>query len=110
MLPTNRALLLILIAAPVMALGTWIPFMEGNAWGYVLFILVMMYLDWRLAGDIKQFELKREHDSKLSLGAENPIRVSLGNRSWRGVSFAVRDEAPESFKIDTRTKIGRAHV
>jgi len=106
MLPTTRALLFLLIAAPIMALGAWIPFMEWIAWGYAIFVLAMMYLDWRIAGDIKQFELTREHDNKLSLGAENPIRVSLRNRSWRGLSFTVRDEAPELFKIEMRTMDG----
>ena len=74
MLPTTRALLLLLIAAPLMALGAWFPFMEWVAWGYALFILSMMYMDWRMAGDIKQFELTREHDNKLSLGAESDPR------------------------------------
>ena len=107
MLPTFRALLLILIAAPIMALGAWIPFMEWVAWSYALFISAVMFIDWRMAGDIQQFELRREHDNKLSLGAENPIRVSLRNRSWRRVSFTVRDEAPEQFKIEQRTMEGQ---
>ncbi len=107
MLPTTRALLLILLTAPLMALGVWIPFMEWAAWGYALFVLAVMFIDWRMAGDIEQFELRREHDNKLSLGAENPIRVSLRNRSWRRVSFTVRDEAPEQFKIETRTIDGQ---
>ena len=106
MLPTTRSLLLILITAPIMALGAWIPFMEWVAWGYALFVISMMYIDWRMAGDIKQFDLTREHDNKLSLGAENPVRVRLRNRSWRGTSFTVRDEAPELFKIETRTMEG----
>jgi uncharacterized protein (DUF58 family) len=107
MLPTTRALLFLLIAAPLMALGVWIPFMEWVAWGYVVFILAIMFMDWRLAGDIQQFELRREHDNKLSLGAENPVRLSLRNRSWRRVSFSVRDEAPEQFKIEARTMEGQ---
>ena len=107
MLPTFRALLLILIAAPIMALGAWIPFMEWVAWGYALFVIAVMFLDWRIAGDIQQFELRREHDNKLSLGAENPIRVRLRNRSWRRVSFTVRDEPPEQFKIEQRTMEGQ---
>src|SRR5574342_603822 len=107
MIPTTRALLLILITAPLMALGAWIPFMEWVAWGYALFVLALIFIDWRLAGDIQQCELRREHDNKLSLGAENPIRVSLRNRSWRRVSFTVRDEAPEQFKIETRTLEGQ---
>src|SRR5678809_1289800 len=107
MLPTTRALLLILIAAPLMALGVWIPFMEWVAWGYVVFILAITFMDWRLAGDIQRFELVREHDNKLSLGAENPVRIRLRNRSWRRVSFTVRDEAPEQFKIEARTMEGQ---
>ena len=81
--------------------------MEWVAWGYALFVISMMYIDWRMAGDIKQFDLTREHDNKLSLGAENPVRVRLRNRSWRGTSFTVRDEAPELFKIETRTMDGQ---
>ena len=107
MLPTNRALLLVLIAAPIMALGAWLPFMEWIAWGYVVIVLSVFFIDWRMAGDIKQFDLTRQHDTKLSLGAENPIRISLRNRSWRGISFTVRDEAPEQFKIETRTLEGQ---
>ena len=108
MLPTTRALLLLLVTASIMVLGAWLPFMEWLAWGYFLFVLAMMYFDWRMAGDIKQFDLVREHDTKLSLGAENPVRISLRNRGWRGVSFTVRDEPPELFKIETRTMNGHA--
>ena len=107
MFPTNRTLLLLLITAPLMALGAWLPFMEWVAWIYALFVIFMMYMDWRTAGEIRQFELMRDHDSKLSLGAENPIRLSLRNRSWRGFRFTVRDEPPEQFKIETRTMEGR---
>ncbi len=84
MLPTTRALLLLLITVPLLALGTWFPFMQWVAWAYALLILAMIYTDWRMAGKITQFDLIRAHDTKLSLGAENPIRLSLRNRSWRG--------------------------
>ena len=103
MLFTNRALFLLLITAPLLALGTWFPFMQWVAWGYALLIATLIYTDWRLAGKITQFDLQREHDNKLSLGAENPVKISLRNRSWRGVDFTVRDEAPEQFKIEART-------
>src|SRR5829696_7644652 len=106
MIPTTRALLFLLSAAPIMALGAWIPFLEWVAWGYALFVLSMMYFDWRMAGDIRQFEVRREHDSKLSLGAENSVRLSLRNRSRRTIQFTIRDEAPELFKIETRTMEG----
>lgn len=82
--------------------------MEWVAWGYVLFVFAMLIFDRRMAGDIKQFELTRAHDNKLSLGAENPIRLELRNRAWRRVHFTVRDEPPELFKIETRTLEGDA--
>jgi uncharacterized protein (DUF58 family) len=103
MLFTTRSLLLLLITAPLLALATWFPFMQWVAWAYALVIFAMIYTDWRMAGKITQFDLMRTHDTKLSLGAENPIRVSLRNRSWSGVNFTLRDEAPEQFKIETRT-------
>jgi uncharacterized protein (DUF58 family) len=106
MLLTTRSLLLLLITAPLLALATWFPFMQWVALAYVLVILAMIYTDWRMAGKISQFDLLRSHDTKLSLGAENPIRVSLRNRSWRGIDFTVRDEAPEQFKIERRTLEG----
>ena len=90
-----------------MALGAIAPFMEWVAWGYFILVLSVMFIDWRMAGKISQFELTREHDNKLSLGAENPIRVNVRNRSWRRVGFRVRDEAPEKFRIETRTMEGQ---
>ena len=56
MLFTTRALLLLLITAPLLALGTWFPFMQWVAWGYALVILAMIYTDWRMAGKISQFD------------------------------------------------------
>jgi len=46
--------------------------MEWIAWGYAIFVLAMIYIDWRMAGDIKQFELMREHDTKLVAGGRKP--------------------------------------
>ena len=103
MIPTTRALLFLLITAPLLALGAWLPFMEWIAWGYAIFVLAMMYFDWRLAGDIGQFDLMRAHDTNLSLGAEKPIRLSIRNLTRRAVSCPVRDEPPEMFKIGRRT-------
>ena len=106
MLPTTRGILVLLLAAPIIALGTWWRGMEWVGWGYALLALVLFVLDWRLAGRVDRFEVGRHHDTKLSLGAENVILVSVRNRSRRGTKFTVRDEAPEAFKIETRTLEG----
>jgi uncharacterized protein (DUF58 family) len=106
MQPTFRGVLVLLIAAPVMALGTWLPRMEWVAWGYAFLAFVMFAVDWRMAGSIMRFDVERGHDQKLSLGAENPIHLNLRNRSRYGAQFWLRDEAPETFRIETRVLNG----
>jgi uncharacterized protein (DUF58 family) len=106
MLPTRRGVLFLLLAAPILALGTWAKAIEWAGWGFAALILAFFAVDWRLAGRVERFELGRAHDSKFSLGAQNPVRLSLRNRSRRAVRFAVRDEAPEAFKIETRLMEG----
>lgn len=99
---TNRGLLLLVIAAPMMVLGTWLPLLEWFAGLYILISLVLLGLDWRLAGDISRFEMTRDHDTKLSLGGENPIHLKLYSRHTRLVTFWLRDEPPDEFEIETR--------
>lgn len=106
MIPTLRGILILLLAAPMLALGTWWRGMEEIGWGYALVVLILFVLDWRLAGRVERFEAARHHDTKLSLGAQNAVIVSVRNRSRRGTRFTVRDEAPEAFQIETRTLEG----
>jgi uncharacterized protein (DUF58 family) len=107
MIPTNYGILILLFAAPMIALGVWLDALEWIGWGYAALVLLLYYLDWRLAGGVERFDVERTHDTKLSLGVDNPVTVSVRNRSRRGTSFTVRDEAPEQFKIETRTLDGK---
>lgn len=102
MFPTLRGVLLLLVAAPVFALGTWVPGLEAVAVLYALLVLALFVLDGRLAGRVDRFEVTRHHDSRLSLGAENPVRVTLRNRSRHTAAIHVRDEPPDAFELDTR--------
>jgi len=99
---TRRALLLLLLAAPFIAAATWLPALEWVAGGYVLLCLLLFAFDWYRARPVREFEVKRAHDSKLSLGADNPIRLAVRNRQRRPVSFQIRDEPPEDFDIRQR--------
>jgi uncharacterized protein (DUF58 family) len=99
---TLRGVLLLLLATPIIAAGTWIPGLGWVALGYVVLALGLFALDWRACGDISHFELRREHDTKLSLGADNPIRLSVRSRRRRLTTFWLRDEPPEAFQIDER--------
>ncbi|MFN8412952.1 MAG: DUF58 domain-containing protein [Anaerolineales bacterium] len=106
MIPSIRGILILLLAAPIIALGSLFRGFEWMGWGYVLLIGALFFIDWRLAGSIDRFEVERHHESKLSLGVQNPVTISVRNRSRRGTSFEVRDEAPEAFQIETRLLSG----
>jgi uncharacterized protein (DUF58 family) len=99
---TIRGVLLLLIAAPIIALGTWASTLEWIAGLYILLSLALFVMDWRQAGRVSRFEVSRQHDTKLSLGADNPIHLSVRNRSRRPATFWLRDEPPDKFMIDTR--------
>jgi hypothetical protein len=58
-------------------------------------------LDWRLAGQPVALRGAPPHDTRLSLGADNPIHLDVRNRSPRPVDVWVRDEAPDAFQIET---------
>jgi uncharacterized protein (DUF58 family) len=102
MIPTVRGILVLLLAAPIIALGTWARGMEWVGWIYALLVLVLFFTDWWAAGRVNRFEVMREHDTKLSLGVDNPITLSVRNRARRSTRLWIRDEAPEAFKIETR--------
>ncbi len=103
---TIRSILLLLLAAPIIALGTWAPVLEWIAGLYILFTIGLFVVDWRLADNVSRFEVSRQHDTKLSLGAENPITLSVRNRGYRPATFWLRDEPPDAFEIEKRILTG----
>src|SRR5215207_9893035 len=105
---TFRGTLLLLFAAPWLLLGTWVPVLQWGALAYLLLCVVLLALDYRLAEGPRRFEATREHDIKLSLGAQNPVRLLIHTRGRRPARFWVRDEPPDDFGIDTRTLTGSA--
>ncbi len=100
---TPRGLLLLFTVALILAAGTWVPALQWVAIGYLLLLLLLLYFDWRRALSVdRRFEIHRIHDQKLSLGADNPIKISVRNRSTRTAAIEVRDEPPDAFRISTR--------
>ena len=108
MIPTIRGVLLLLLAAPLLAASTWAPALGWIAWGYLLFGLALMALDWRLSGSVHRFQVTRYHDTKLSLGADNPIHLEVQNRNKRTANFWLHDEPPDAFVVDQRMLEGQA--
>lgn len=103
-----RGIVLLLIAAPIMAASTWLPQIVWVARGYLGLCLALFISDWRMAHTIDNFAVSRIHDTKLSMGADNPITIRVRNRGRRFVRFWVRDEAPVEFKIQPAILTGDA--
>ncbi len=97
-----RGVLLLLLAAPMIAASIWSPTLLWVAGGYLLLLLILFALDWRQARPVTQFEVKRSHDNRLSLGAQNLIQLHVRNRNRRRVHIWVRDEPPDEFILDER--------
>jgi len=106
MIPSIRGILILLLAAPIIALGVLLRGFEWIGWLYALSIIILFIVDWRMAGQVNRFDVTRQHETKLSLGVQNPVTISVRNRFRRGTSFEVRDEAPEAFQIETRLLSG----
>lgn len=104
---TTRGIIILLLAAPILGAGTWVPVLRWLAFAYVLICLVLFVLDWWRADSVERFEVSRDHDSKLSLGAENPIYLTLRNLQRRPVGFQLRDEPPDQFVVAHQIYDGR---
>lgn len=102
MIPTLRGVLLLLLIAPVIALGTWLVQIEWLALALLLAIVGVMLVDWREAGPVSGFEVSRDHDTKLSLGADNPIHLRMRSLHRRPKVLTLRDEPPDDFVVDRR--------
>ncbi|MBN1310507.1 MAG: DUF58 domain-containing protein [Anaerolineae bacterium] len=99
MYPTWRGVLILLLVAPFIALATWVPVVGWLALGLLLLVLGVLVVDFRAAGGISRFQISREHDTKLSLGADNPIRLKIHSLRRRPTIFWVRDEPPADFRV-----------
>jgi uncharacterized protein (DUF58 family) len=106
MLPTMRGMVLLLLGAPLLAAATWLPVLRPVAAVFVLLALALLALDWWRAGNVTSLSVTRQHDTKLSLGGQNPITLVLEQRQRRPLVFWLRDEPPDAFETDTRILTG----
>ncbi|MGB8644953.1 MAG: DUF58 domain-containing protein [Anaerolineae bacterium] len=100
MLLTRRSLFLLLLTVLLLAGATFAPALLYVAGGYLFLVLAMFLADWRLTPSPRELEVVRVNDARLSLGAENLIRIRVTNRAWRAVRLIARDEYPPIFHSD----------
>lgn len=97
---TRRALALLLAGALPLAAGAiWTPALF-LAPAYLALVLGLLFADIAISPQRRHFDLIRHCDSKLSLAADNLIRLRLRNYSHNTVAIAVRDELPTGFHTD----------
>jgi uncharacterized protein (DUF58 family) len=94
---TPRFLGFALLAPALLVMAALVPAITPAAVLYLVGLVVILFVDRYAAGQPDQFTITRHHDSKLSLGAENPITVRVESRAQRPVHVTVRDEAPLLF-------------
>jgi uncharacterized protein (DUF58 family) len=98
---TRRAILVLLLAAPLMAASAWLPLLSAVAAGYLLVCLALIALDARLGRPGYRLEITRSYEQKLNLGIENPVSLRMFNPGRRAVVFSLRDEPPAAdFKFE----------
>ncbi|HSJ59490.1 MAG TPA: DUF58 domain-containing protein [Anaerolineae bacterium] len=107
MLLTRRFLVLALLAAVPIAAAAYAPWLLWAGTGYAALVLGLVLADYALSPGPDDFEVGREHDTRLSLGAWNPIRVVVRSTARRAVRIAVRDEPPPAFALDEPLLHGR---
>jgi uncharacterized protein (DUF58 family) len=94
---TNRFFVAGLICPALLVLGEFLPFLTPISVIYGVGLMALAWLDWRSAGTIEQFRIRREHDQKLSLGVQNRIVIQIESRAVRAIPVTVRDEPPVMF-------------
>jgi uncharacterized protein (DUF58 family) len=102
MIPTPRFLIAFVLAAPLLVLGglTTPIGLAGLGWG--VFVLALLAADNRLSLRAQRLQIERRVERKLSLGAENPVRLHLENLSRWNLRLTVKDDPPAEFLTPRR--------
>src|SRR5216683_882740 len=104
---TSRFFGLALICPALLLLSAALTALVPVAIVYGIGLIALAVLDRRQAGSAAQFQIVREHDQKLSLGALNRITLNITSRTDHPISVTVRDEPPDLFVgADLATRSG----
>jgi uncharacterized protein (DUF58 family) len=107
---TPRFFGLALICPVLLLASLFAPALTCVALIYGLVLVVLLILDRRQAGPAKQFEVKRQHDDKLSLGVLNRVALHVTSRAPRSLTIIIRDEPPDLFVgAEQATRSGLVH-
>lgn len=99
MILTERFVILIVISALLIGFSGWFGPLMPLGVTLASLAVVMALGEWLRLMRVN-IEVTRACDDKLSLGAENPIKLLIRNRTYFAIKGFVRDEYPEGFKAE----------
>jgi hypothetical protein len=103
MIPTPRFLIAFLAAAPLLALGGLTTPIGLAGLGWCVLVLALLAADNRLSLRAQRLQIERRVDRKLSLGAQNQVRLHLENLSRWNLRLTVKDDPPTEFLTPRRS-------
>jgi uncharacterized protein (DUF58 family) len=92
-------MLFLMIASIPIGLQPILSWTLYAAIAYLIVISITCALDYLLNPIFRKVEAYRSVDSKLSLGAENPVTITLKNDSPYTLSFQIKDDFPPEFRF-----------
>jgi uncharacterized protein (DUF58 family) len=97
LLPTRRAVLLFAGATAILLLSPLIPRIYLVVALFDAVLLALVLADFVRAPGARDVAVSRDVDPRLSLGAENLVRVAARNLGTRRARLVVRDDYPPPF-------------
>lgn len=85
-----------------MALAASSPLFIVVALGVLVAALALAAVDWRASPRLDERDVSRAVDPQLSVGAPNRVRITVRNPFARDVRLRLRDDVPDSFRVDRR--------
>ncbi len=102
MVPTPFFLIAFLFGVPLMALSGEVPVLGWLSVGWCAAITVLLVADNRLSRRAHRVRVRRVLERKLSLGAENHVRLKVENLSRWTLRLVVKDDPPSHFHTPQR--------
>lgn len=90
-----------MLGAALWVAAALVPSWRVVATLYNLILLVLALVDLLLSPRPRDFDVEREFEPKMNLGALNDVKLRLRNRARLPVSLSVRDEVPPSWTVSS---------
>lgn len=100
-IPSKRFAAYVAAGAVLFALAALIPGLLVLPLAYNAFLLVVVGMDLWLSPRPGDFEVWREVEAKMNLGALNQVTLHSRNATRHAVQLQVRDEPPQSWPVQT---------